>query len=239
MMKYADAHSHILSDAEITRAAACGVGHFIVNATRPADWGAVVETAARENISGAIGVHPWYVSEVSDAWDSELINTLVAHPDLMVGEIGLDKNHPNIELQESLFRRQLQIAHDVHRAAHIHCVGAWGKMLDILRGCELPPAIVLHAFSGSAELVPELVKMGAYFSFGTAVADERRTRLRSAVATAPVARILVESDAPDAAMPDIIPATVAKIAQIRGVDTAQMADIIYNNTMGLLNDGTI
>jgi Tat protein secretion system quality control protein TatD with DNase activity len=112
-------------------------------------------------------------------------------------------------------------------------------MLDILRGGELPPAIVLHAFSGAAELVPELVKLGAYFSFGTAVADERRTRLRSAVATVPVARILVESDAPDAAMPDTIPATVAKIAQIRGVDTAKMADIIYNNTMGLLNDGKI
>lgn len=239
MMKYADAHCHILSDAEIARAAACGVGHFIVNATRPDDWSAVVETVARENISGAIGVHPWYVSEVSDVWDSELINTLVAHPNLMVGEIGLDKNRPNIELQESLFRRGLQIAHDLRRVAHIHCVGAWGKMLDILRGCELPPVIVLHAFSGAAELVPELVKMGAYFSFGAAVADERRTRLRSAVATVPVARILVESDAPDAAMPDTIPATVAKIAQIRGVDTAKTADIIYDNTMGLLNGGKI
>lgn len=237
-MKYIDAHCHILTDAEMQNAAAHGVGHFIVNAARPADWGAVVELATRANVSGAVGVHPWYAAEISDTWDAELVNTLVAHPNLMVGEIGLDKNHPNMDAQESVFCRQIQIAHDLRRVAHVHCVGAWGKMLDVLRGCELPPAIVLHAFSGAAELVPELVACGCYFSFGAAVVDERRTRLWAAAASVPVARILVESDAPDVAMPDTIPTTVAKIAEIRGADTAQIADIIYNNTMGLINDGT-
>lgn len=238
MQKYIDAHCHILTDAEMQNAAAYGVERFIVNAARPDDWGAVVELATRANVSGAVGVHPWYVSDLSDGWDAELVNTLVAHPNLMVGEIGLDKNRPNMDVQESVFCRQIQIAHDLRRVAHVHCVGAWGKMLDVLRGCELPPAIVFHAFSGAAELVPELVTCGCYFSFGAAVVDERRTRLWAAAASVPVARILVESDAPDVAMPDTIPTTVAKIAEIRGVDAAQMANIIYSNTMGLINDGT-
>ena len=232
-MKYIDAHCHILTDAEMERAAARGVRRFIVNATRPSDWAAVVKMATRENVYGAIGVHPWRVAELSDGWDSELINTLMAHPDLMVGEIGLDKNHPDMEIQKSVFCRGLQIAHDLNRVAHIHCVGAWGKMMDILRGCELPPAIVFHAFSGAAELVPELVARGCCFSFGAEICDEKHIRARQAVALVPESCILVESDN---APPDTIPDTVAKIAQIRGVNAARISDIIYNNTMGLLND---
>ncbi len=235
MSQYIDAHCHILTNSEMRTAHARGVWRFIVNATRPADWGAVVELARRDDVVGAIGVHPWYVSKISDGWDVDLINLLVANPDLMVGEIGLDKNRPDMELQVSVFCRQMQIAHDLHRVAHVHCVGAWGKMLDVLRGIELPPAIVFHAFSGAVEFVPELVEMGAYFSFGVGISNNARVRLHGAVRTVPVARILVESDAPDMVMPDTIPDTVAKIAEFRGCNAGYLANIIYNNTMGLIN----
>ena len=157
----------------------------------------------------------------------------------MIGEIGLDKNRPDMEKQILVFKRQLQIAHDFGRVAHIHCVGAWGKMMDVLRGSDLPPAMVLHWFSGAPELVGELSKMGAYFSFGRAVCDTRYAKMRGAVVVVPENRILTESDAPDVAMPDTIPDTVAEIAALHGLNTEQMATTIYNNTMGLLNDGKI
>ncbi len=236
MMKYIDAHCHILSDAQMNDAKSCGVECFVINATQPSDWDAVVRHAARENVYGAIGVHPWYVSELRDGWDSELINALATHNGLMVGEIGLDKNRPDFETQESVFCRQLQIACDLHRVTHIHCVGAWGKCMDILRGCDLPPAMVFHAFSGAPELVPELVDMRAYFSFGASVCDDAHLRLRAAASAVPVSRVLVESDT---ATPDVIPNTVAEIARIRGENAEHMAEIIYNNTMGLLDDRKI
>ena len=217
-------------------AALHGVGRFIVNATRPADWDAVVDLSRRADVHGAIGVHPWFVLELRDGWDGDLVNALGAGPNLMVGEIGLDKNHPDLELQESVFCRQLQIACDMRRVAHIHCVGAWGKMMDVLRAVDLPPAMVFHAFSGATDLVPELMEMNACFSFGVSVMDAARARLRAVVATVPSSRILVESD--DAA-PDTIPNTVAEIARIRGESVEQLAEVIYNNTMGLLNDGKI
>ncbi len=232
MQQYIDAHCHILTDAEMQNAAAHGVGRFIVNATAPTDWAAVVELAVRENVYGAIGVHPWHVTELSNDWYVVLGDMLMSYPDLMVGEIGLDKNRPNIELQESVFRRGLQIAHDMHRVAHIHCVGAWGKTMDILRGGKLPPAMVFHAFSGAADLVPELVKMGAYFSFGAEICNEKHIRARRVVALVPESRLLVESDT---ASPAIIPDVVAQIAHMRGVVASAMAETIYNNTMGLLN----
>ena len=239
MSNYIDAHCHILSDAEIRDAVSHGVGQFVINATRLDDWNAVIDLATRDNVYGAIGVHPWYVSEIHDGWDTKLVELLTANPKLMVGEIGLDKNRPDMEKQIAVFVRQLQIAHDLHRVAHIHCVGAWGKIMDILRTCDLPSAMVLHAFSGASELVPELAKMGAYFSFGTSICDARHARMRQSLDMAPLMRVLVESDAPDKTMPITIPDTVAEIAKIRGLDVEQIANQIYNNTTGLLNDGQI
>ena len=237
MQKYIDAHCHILSDAQMHDAVACGVGRFVVNATRTADWNKIVEVSNLDNlIYGAIGVHPWYVSGWNDGSEKQMCELLKNNPKLMVGEIGLDKNRPDLELQESVFMRQLQIAHDFGRIAHVHCVGAWGKMMDVLRGYDLPPAMVFHCFSGAPDLVTELVKLGAYFSFGCGICDEKHIKMRDVVASVPENRILVESDAPDGAMPDKIPELVAEIAKLRNVALDQMADIIYNNTMGLLND---
>ena len=236
MLKYIDAHCHILSDAQMRDATTHGVLRFIVNATQPVDWSAVMDMAQCDNVYGAIGVHPWYVSELHDGWDSELINALATHNALMVGEIGLDKNRPDIEKQITVFTRQLQIAHNLGRVAHVHCVGAWGKMMGVLHGGDLPPAMVFHAFSGAPELVPELVEMGAYFSFGSSVCGKNHLRSRTAASAVPVSSILVESDT---VSPDVIPNIVAEIACIRGVDLEQMAEIIYNNTMGLLDDRKI
>ena len=228
-MKYIDAHCHTVSESHR------GVG-FIVNATRPADWDKVIDLARRDDVYGAIGVHPWFVSELHDGWNGGLINALVANPNLMVGEIGLDNNHPDLELQENIFRRQLQIAHDMKRVAHIHCVGTWGKIMEILRGAALPPVLVFHAYSGSVELMSELADMGAYFSFGTEICNEKHVRARAAVAVVPESRILIESD--DVAS-DTIPTTIAEIAQIRGVNVEEMAKIVYNNTMVVINGGKI
>ena len=238
-MKYIDAHCHILSESQMRAAVACGVGRFVINATRPADWAAVVEMSHRNNVYGAVGVHPWFVSELSDGWDAGLVNQLIANPNLMVGEIGLDKNRPDFEAQESVFCRQLQIAHDLGRVAHIHCVGAWGAMIDILRGCNLPPAMAFHCFSGTPEQVRELMDMNAYFSFGANIADTRYAKMRATVSVVPMSRILVESDAPDVGVPCTIPDTVAEIARIRGTDAEQLAQIIYTNTTGVINGGKV
>lgn len=234
-MKYIDAHCHILSDVQMRDAVARGVVGFVVNATQPDDWNAVIKLAQNDNVFGAVGVHPWYVSGLHDGWDNDLVSVLTAHPNLMVGEIGLDKNHPDIEKQIFVFKRQIQIAHDMGRVAHIHVVGAWGNIIDVLHRCDLPPAMVFHAFSASGELISELNKMGAYFSFGADVLNESHVKARAAVASVPENRILVESDAPDGAMPDKIPDIVAEIAHIRGIPVADMATTIYNNTAELLN----
>ena len=240
MPKYIDAHCHILSDENLKPATACGVGRFIVNATAPSDWNKIVETANHDNcIIGAIGVHPWYIDDLSDDWDIRLGEILSTKPNLMVGEIGLDKKHADMEKQIAVFKRQLEIAHDLGRVVHIHCVGAWGKMMDVLRETQLPPVMLFHCFSGTPEMVSELVKMNAYFSFGAGICDEKHKTMRDAVVAVPENRILAESDAQGVLIPDTVPNVVLEIAKLRGVAPEQMAETIYKNTLEMLNEQSV
>ena len=230
-----DAHCHIFSRDQIEAIRSFGVGFFVVNATQMSEWGRVAELAKECCIvHGAIGVHPWYVSGLLADWDVALTCWLEKYPKMSVGEIGLDKNYPDLDVQESVFRRELQIAHDMKRVAHIHCVGCWGKMMEILRGCKLPPAMIFHAFSGPAELVPELVKMGGYFSFGRAVCDSRRVKLHAAVRAVPNRRILVESDASFVDDYEDLDNTIHAIADIRNDSYGNIVELSCNIDMDVL-----
>ena len=237
-MKYIDAHCHIISDADIKRANAAGVSGFVVNATCMDDWARVVDMSARRdiNICGAIGIHPWYVGDAPDGWNVRLREILSEHPDMMVGETGLDKTRPNFPRQVEIFRTHLAIAADMRRVMHVHCVGAWGDMLDILRAGPRVPALVFHSFSGAADIMPELMRYNAYFSFGRGVLNARHARMCTAVRRADINRILVESDAPH---PDFMPWNlsdiVEKVAALRGVAPLEMADAIYNNTRKVIS----
>jgi len=85
----------------------------------------------------------------------------------------------------------------------IHCLKAWGRLLEILQS-ELHPkcGLVLHSFGGPKEMVPALVELGAYFSFPGYFVHERKLKQREAFRKVPPDRLLIETDAPDQLLPD-------------------------------------
>jgi len=100
--------------------------------------------------------------------------------------------------QEAAFRTQLALAVELDRALTIHCVKAIGPLMDIVRTAELPRrGFLLHSWNGPVELVAELTRLGAYFSFSAHHLIPRKADLRVQFAAAiPRERILVETDAP-------------------------------------------
>ncbi|MBT6790209.1 MAG: TatD family hydrolase, partial [Verrucomicrobia bacterium] len=66
----------------------------------------------------------------------------------------------------------------------------------------LKRGFLLHSYGGPAEMVEPLAKLGAYFSFPGAFAHDRKTRQRDAFRQVPAERLLIETDAPDQALPD-------------------------------------
>ena len=204
-MELCDAHCHYqfaeVPYAAVEQARADGVGQAMINGSAPADWADVAALARldpRNRVS--FGLHPWDVPTAPAGWEAELRAVLLAHPTAGVGEMGLDRWVKDFDpvAQEQVFRTQLALAVELDRALTIHAVKAIGPLMDILRVAELPRrGFLLHSWNGPVELVPELAKLGAYFSFSAHHFPERKAHLRDQFAAAiPRERILVETDAP-------------------------------------------
>jgi TatD DNase family protein len=105
--------------------------------------------------------------------------------------------------QEEVFVWQLRLAAERNVPVSIHCLQAWGPMLEILRREPRPRCgFVLHSYGGSREMVAPLAKLGAYFSLPGYFAHERKHRQREAFLAVPPDRLLIETDAPDQLLPD-------------------------------------
>jgi TatD DNase family protein len=204
-MEVHDAHCHYqfaeVPYAAVELARSEGVGYAMINGSSPADWPDVAALAARDprNLP-SFGLHPWDVPTAPAGWLDELRRVLLAHPAAGVGEMGLDRWIEGFDpvAQEAAFRAQLALAVELDRPLTIHCVRAIGPLMDILRATALPRrGFLLHSWNGPVELVPELARLGAYFSFSAHHLPERKAHLRVQFAAAiPPERILVETDAP-------------------------------------------
>lgn len=227
-MKIVDAHSHI---DYITHKCQNDVVGTVCNTVDEKQWDVLIDMLHTDNkIYAAFGVHPWYVNGVSSDFYIVLESLLKTNRSFMVGEIGLDKYKPDMDKQIEVFIKQFDIAVKLKRTVFIHCVGAWDKILHILRQYKKTelPKIVFHAFNGNADILNYLLQnYNAYFSFGKIVIYGENCRIEQI----PVDRILVESDGDKNIMLiDII----NKISQIK--NNKDISEIIYNNTQRVLNN---
>ncbi|MDQ7772341.1 MAG: TatD family hydrolase, partial [Elusimicrobiales bacterium] len=190
-----DAHNHFQEFPDPVLAAA-GLRPAFCCSTGPADWAAVKAFAAAA--PGAVpffGLHPWLIKEAGRNWLAPL-ETLIKETRSGVGECGLDAlKGPPVEDQREVLAAQLGLAVLLDRPVSLHCVRAWGPLLDCLRTAG-PLRFLVHSYSASAEITRELAALGGYFSFGPALLDARRTRARAALGFVPRDRLLFESEAP-------------------------------------------
>ncbi|XP_034225790.1 uncharacterized metal-dependent hydrolase YabD isoform X3 [Prunus dulcis] len=211
-MKLFDAHCH-LQDPRIfdkaphliTAAVDSGVVRFAVNGVSEKDWHLVKQISeSYPCVIPCFGLHPCrYVAERTPNWLNTLKQFFEATPSAAVGEIGLDKGSQGKKVdftdQVNVFRQQLEIAKELKRPASIHCVRAFGDLLQIMKSLgPFPAGVILHSYLGSAEMVPEFAYLGAYFSFSGFLMSMKVHKAKRMLKMVPSERILLETDAPDA-----------------------------------------
>ncbi len=177
----------------------------VVNGACEADWPEVFALAqAHPWIIPSFGYHPWYLHEATPEWRSNLLQYLDKTPSA-VGEIGIDHWIENYDAkqQEEFFLAQLEIAAARNLPVSIHCLKAWGRLLELLKTHPLPSrGFLLHSYGGSAELVKPLADLGAYFSFPGFFLGEDKAKKQAAFRGVPFERLLLETDAPDQVLPE-------------------------------------
>jgi TatD DNase family protein len=207
MPGWTDAHNHLqdprLGDPApvISAMQAAGVERCVVNATREDDWAAVENLALAypDFVVPAFGIHPWQAHTAAEGWMDRLAVMLEKHPQASIGECGLDQwvSSPPIEVQRPVFIGQLRLARETDRPLTIHCLKAWGAMLDALSETPPPSRFLMHSFGGSIEIARRLIPLGAYFSLSGYFLHERKSAVHEVFRKLPRDRILLETDAPD------------------------------------------
>ena len=251
-MLLTDTHCHLNSPQfagrvgeVLARAADAGVGEIVVPGwDAESSRRALAMSAGYPMLRAAVGLHPWFVVEQPGLdWLPHLLDDPRTQA---VGEIGLDGaiDRDDPVLQEAVFRAQLRLAAARNLPVLLHCRRRWDRLLACLR--EEPRVRgVVHAFSGSLEVMHDCLALGLYISFAGMVTRPNSRRAHTAAAAVPADRLLLETDAPymalegipaEQAEPAHLPRILAFIADLRGESPPALANQIAQNVQALFGE---
>lgn len=186
---------------------------------------------------GAVGFHPENLEDMPNDYLDRVAELLKHKKIVAVGETGLDY-HWDIskDLQNRVFEEQIKLSLDVNMPIIVHDREAHGDTLNYLR--KYKPKALVHCFSGSVEMMREVMRYGSYISLGGVVTFKNARHSVEVAKEVPIDRLLLETDCPymspvpfrgkrcDSTM---IKYTAEKIAEIRNTDVQELLNITAEN----------
>ena len=197
---------------------------------------------AHDFVWAAVGVHPHGAADLPEDWLRQL-EELAALPKVRaIGEIGFDYHYDAgwKEAQRRAFEEQLRLAARLSLPVVIHDREAHGDTMELLR--QYRPAGVVHCYSGSAEMAKEVLSLGMYVGFTGVVTFKNARKALEAAEVVPLDRLLVETDCPYMAPEPfrgrrcdstMLPYTIQKLAQVKGVSPQELARASAENARRL------
>lgn len=240
---YSDSHLHITGRENsgcnhvLSIAQNHGISSLLANSAEEDEWEKLSQLSLNNvEIIPFWGIHPWYADTVHKGWDTRLRNYLKKAPKKCgIGEVGLDKKCGiSSQIQEEVFLTQLQIATELQVPLSLHCVGRWGRMVDIVKSLKNPPPMLFHGFNGSLEVLYRLQSEHTFFSFKySALHNEKHLNLLKKI---PIDNILLETDLPHPvdkggcakAFADLI-ALYHEVATIHNLSVQQFVEQVKKN----------
>jgi TatD DNase family protein len=192
-------------------------------------------------VQAVIGIHPESAAEWCDEEAADLkAFALDNRRDVVaLGEIGLDYYWDSVarDLQKGVFEDQLTVAAELDLPVVIHCRDAYTDVIDTLERRSFHRA-VLHCFTGTESEARRAVDLGLYIGVGGIATFKKSEDLRATVATVPLERILIETDAPYLAPqpwrgkrnePAYIVAVAQMLASVKGQSVDEIAAATSTN----------
>lgn len=200
-------------------------------------------------IYGAVGVHPDDAEQMTEETLAEIRR--ISHMDkiIAIGEIGLDyywhKEKKEHEIQQKMFRAQMEIAREEKFPFMIHSRDAAEDTLNIVREYMQGGMYggIIHCFSYSSEIAAEYLNMGLYLGIGGVVTFKNAKKLKEVVQYAPLSQLVLETDCPYMAPEPnrgkrnsslYLPYVVRAIAELKQVTPEEVIEVTRENTHRLL-----
>lgn len=192
------------------------------------------------NFYAAVGIHPEEALKYSDEALKEIAK-LAMHPkNKAIGEVGLDY-HWDVpkEVQKEAFEKQIALAKELKLPLIIHNREAHRDTLDILKACGAEEVGgVFHAYSGSAEMLDEVLAMNFYIGLGGVVTFKNAKKTVEVAKKVPLDRLLIETDCPYMTPvpyrgkrnhPKYVYYVAEKLAEIKGLAVEEIINQTYEN----------
>lgn len=212
-IRITDSHCHLdfpdfdaERDEVIARAVASGVQRMVTICTKLRQEPQVRAIAEKyAPVFYAAGTHPMSAASEPLVTVDELVK-LAEHPKFVgIGETGLDYHYTaeSAEVQKTSLSVHIEAARRTGLPLIIHARDADDDMARILSEEYRNGAYscVMHCFSSSTALARAALDLGFYLSMSGIAAFPKSQELRDIFASAPVERILLETDAPYLAPP--------------------------------------
>ncbi|NVO23793.1 TatD family hydrolase [Donghicola sp. C2-DW-16] len=193
-------------DQIVERALAAGVTRMVSICTKLHQEPRVRQIAETyPQVFYTFGVHPMSAAEHPAVTVDQLLE-LTKHPKMVgIGETGLDYYYTaeSAQVQQDSLRIHIAAARQSGLPLIIHARSADDDMARILTEEYKNGAYncVMHCFSSSAELGRAALDLGFYLSMSGIAAFPKSQELRDIFASAPLDRILLETDSPYLAPP--------------------------------------
>ncbi|KXT85339.1 putative deoxyribonuclease YcfH [Streptococcus sp. DD11] len=248
-MRIFDTHTHLNVEEfagreaeELALAAEMGVVlHNVVGFDRPTIERGIELADRYSQIYLTLGWHPTEAGNYDEAVEAYLLDKL-RHPKVVaLGEIGLDYHWMTApkEVQERVFRRQIQLSKELDLPFVVHTRDALEDTYAVIKSEGVGPrGGIMHSYSGSLEMAERFVELGMSISFSGVVTFKKAADIQEAASQLPLDKILVETDAPYLAP---VPKrgrenktaytryVVEKIAELRCLTVEETAQATYAN----------
>ncbi|MEO8533121.1 MAG: TatD family hydrolase [Flavobacterium sp.] len=179
----------------------------------------------------SIGIHPWYITEDRIDADLEIIEEkLQTENCLAIGECGLDKRiEIPMELQISVFERQLVLAEKYKKPVVIHCVAAFQEVIAIKKKWKISVPMIIHGFSKNSQIADQLIKEGFYLSFGKYLL--RNPELKIVFQKIPNDRFFLETDTVE----ETIKQVYELASKYKDLNNSELKDVISSTYKAVFN----
>ena len=177
------------------------------------------------------------IEEISEIVTQNLTKKLVA-----IGEIGLDYywNKENKELQKQAFIKQVKLANQLALPIVIHSRDAAVDTIQVLRDNPVKEKGIFHCCQQNQEMIKHALELGFYISFAGPITFKNAKNAVDVVKMVPLDKLLIETDSPYLSPEPNrgkrndcrnVRYVAEKIAEIKGVETEEIARVTYENAM--------
>lgn len=196
-------------------------------------------------IYAAVGWHPVDAIDFKDHHLDYLREYAQHEKVVALGEMGLDYHWDKSpkDVQEKVFRAQIQLAKEVNLPIIIHNREATDDVIRILQEEKAEEVGgIMHCYSGTVEQMQPCLEMNFYISLAGPVTFKNAKLPKEVAKEVPLDRLLVETDAPYLAPhpfrgkrnePAYVTKVAEAIAELRNMDYETICEITRKNALAI------